>query len=63
MGSGVTNPGQRGIGAETSLVVRWLRLHAPNTVDSGPIPGQGARPHMLQLRVCMPQLKILQAYS
>ena len=25
----------------------------------GSIPGQGNRPHMPQLRVCMPQLKIL----
>ena len=24
----------------------------------GSIPGQGTRPHMLQPRVCMPQLKI-----
>ena len=45
----------------TSLVVQWLRLHAPNTGDPGSIPGQGTRPHMLQLRVCKPQLKILHA--
>ena len=25
------------------------------------IPGQGTRSHMLELRVCMPQLKILHA--
>ena len=27
----------------------------------GSIPGWGTRPHMLQLRVCMPQLEILHA--
>ena len=37
-----------------SLVVQWLRFHAPNAGDSGLIPGQGTRSHMLQLRVCMP---------
>ena len=41
----------------TSLVVQWLRLCAPNAGDPGSIPGQGTRSHMLQLRVCMPQLK------
>ena len=30
----------------TSLVVQWLRLHAPNAGDLGSIPGQGTRfPH------------------
>ena len=43
---------------ETSLVVPWLRLHALNTGGPGSIPGQGTRAHMLQLSVCMPQLKI-----
>ncbi|TEA37084.1 hypothetical protein DBR06_SOUSAS210251, partial [Sousa chinensis] len=42
-----------------SLVVQWLRLCAPNEGESGLIPGRGTRSHMLQLRVCMPQLKIL----
>ena len=27
----------------TSLVVRWLRLHAPTAVGPGSIPGQGLR--------------------
>ena len=27
--------------AETSLVVQWLRLHAPNAEGPGPIPDQG----------------------
>ena len=35
---------------ETSLVVQWLRLHAPNAGDPGLIPGQGTRSHMPQLR-------------
>ena len=34
----------------TSLVIQWLRLHAPNAGDPGSIPGQGIRPYMLQLR-------------
>ena len=42
----------------TSLVVQWLRLHAPNAGGSGSFPGQGNRPHMLQLRVCMLQLRV-----
>ena len=32
--------------AGTSLVVQWLRLHAPNAGRLGSIPGQGARSHM-----------------
>ena len=32
-----------------SLVVQWLRLHAPNAGDPGSIPDQGIRLHMLQL--------------
>ena len=40
----------------TSLVVQWLRLHAPNAGSLGSISGQGTRSHMLQLRVRMPQL-------
>ena len=43
----------------TSLVAQWLRLHTPNAGGWGPIPGQGTRSHVLQLRVCMPQPKIL----
>ena len=41
----------------TSLVIQWLRLHAPNAGGPGSIPGQGTRYHMPQLRVRMPQLK------
>ena len=40
------------------LAVQWLRLHAPNAGGWGSIPGQGTRSHMLQLRVCILQLKI-----
>ena len=39
----------------TSLVVQWLRIHSPNAGGPGPIPGQGTRTQMLQLRVCKPQ--------
>ena len=41
----------------TSLVVLWLRLHAPNAGGLGSVPCQGTRSHMLQLRVCMLQLR------
>ena len=44
--------------SETSLVVQWLRLCAPNTGGLGSIPSQGTRSHMLQLRVYMPQLSV-----
>ena len=30
-------------------MVQWLRLHAPSARGPGSIPGQGTRPHMLQL--------------
>ena len=40
-----------------SLVVRWLRHCAASAGGSGSIPGPGTRSQMLQLRVCMPQLK------
>ena len=48
---------------DASLVVQWLRLHTPGAGSLGLIPGQGTinRPHLLQLRVQMLQLKILQA--
>ena len=42
----------------TSLVIQWLRFHTSDAGDLGLIPGQGTRSHMLQLRVCMPPLKI-----
>jgi len=48
---------------EISLVVQWLRLQATNAGGLGLIPSQETRSHMLQLRVCMPQLKILHAAS
>ena len=34
------------INGGTSLVVQWLRLHAPNAGGLGLIPGRGARSHM-----------------
>lgn len=43
------------------LIVQWLRPHAPNAGGLGAVPGWGTRSHMLQLRVCMPQLKSLHA--
>ena len=43
----------------TSLGAQWLRLLAPNARGMGSICGQGTRSHVLQLRVHMPQLKIL----
>ena len=50
-------------GLRTSLVVQWLRLHAPNAGGLGSIPGQGTRSHMPQQRICRPQgrLKMLHA--
>ena len=39
-----------------SLVQR-LRLCAPNAGGSDSIPVQGTRSHMLQLKICMPQLR------
>ena len=41
----------------TSLVVQWLGLHAPRAGGTSPIPGQGTRALMPQLRACMPQLR------
>lgn len=35
--------------SETFLVVQWLRLCAPSTRAPGLIPGQGTRPHMVQV--------------
>ena len=42
----------------TSRLVQWLRLCAPNAGDMGMISAQGTGSHMLQVGVCMPQLKI-----
>ena len=38
-------------------MVQWLKLQAPDAGGLGSIPGQGNRPHMLQLRVHMLQLR------
>ena len=35
----------------TSLVVQWLRLHAPTAVVPGSILDQGTRSYMLQLKI------------
>ena len=45
----------------TSLVVQWVRLRAPNAGGLGVIPGQGTRSHVLQLGVCILQVKMLHA--
>ena len=37
--------------------VQWLRYHTPSAEGPGLIPGQGARSHMLQLRVHTPKLE------
>ena len=42
---------------QDSSVVQWLRLHAPNAVGRGSIPGQGTRSHMLPLRARVLQLR------
>ena len=42
----------------TSLVVRWLRLCAPNAGGPGLIPAQEIISHLPQLRVPVLQLKI-----
>ncbi|TEA32578.1 hypothetical protein DBR06_SOUSAS4910067, partial [Sousa chinensis] len=34
-----------------SLMVQWLRLHAPNTGGPALVPGQGTRSCMLQLKI------------
>ena len=45
----------------TCLVVQWLSLCTPNAGGPGSIPGQGTRPHVKQIRVCMPQLRLVQS--
>ena len=42
-------------------MVQWLRLRAPGAGGPGSIPGQGTRSHVLQLKIRMPQMKILHA--
>ena len=44
-----------------SLVVQWLRLHAPNVGSPDLNPGQGTRSHMPKVRIHMPRPKIPQA--
>ena len=34
-----------------SLVVQWLRLHAPTAGAQGSIPGWGTKSHKLQLKI------------
>ena len=45
----------------TLLEVQWLRLHIPNAGGSGSIPSRETRSCILQLKLCMSQLKILWA--
>ena len=42
-------------GSGNSLVIQWLRLHAPKTGSLGSIPGQGLT------KSCMSHLRILHA--
>ena len=35
----------------TFLAVQWLRLYTPNAEGSSPIPSQGTRSHMPQLKI------------
>ena len=41
------------------MVILLLKLCAPNAGGPNSIPGQETRFHVLQLRVCMAQIKIL----
>ena len=41
----------------TSLVVQWLRLHAPNAGALGLMPRQGTRSRKPQLGARVPQLR------
>ena len=36
---------------ESSLVIQWLRIRAPNAEGPGLIDSQGTRSHMLQLKI------------
>ena len=40
-------------------MVQWFRHHTSNAGGPGSIPGWGTGFHMPQLKVCMPQLKVL----
>ena len=46
-------------GCGTSLAVQWLRLQASNAGGPDSVPGWRTRSHVLKLRGCMFQLKIL----
>ena len=41
----------------TSVVVQWLRLHAPNAGVLGSVLGWGTQSHMLQLRILQAAMK------
>ena len=41
-----------------SLVVQWLRVHAPKAGGLALIPGQGTRSHLPQLRILHAAMKI-----
>ena len=43
----------------TFLVIQWLRCWNPNSGGLSLIPSWGTRSHLLQLRLCILQLKIL----
>ena len=45
----------------TSLVVQWLRFHAPSAGSPGSIPGQGTGSHMPQLKIPHVPMKIKDA--
>jgi len=49
--------------AGTSLVLQWLRLLSVHAWVLNSISGQGAGSHISQLKVHLPQLKVLQAAS
>ena len=49
---GLTDKGHNLLkGDETSLVVQWLRLHAPHAGGPASIPGPGTRSRMLQQKI------------
>ena len=47
-------PRNKGTDEGISLVVQWLRLHAPNVGGPDLIPGQGTRSHMPKVQIHMP---------
>ena len=51
----------KGLCVGISLVVQWLRLLSPSAGGLGSILGQGTRSYRPQLRVHLPQQKILHA--